>query len=719
MSLSAPKNCINRASKQKNQKTKKKDIKLQSYDYCKKLYQKYYANPNLYILNQLKENYLTLYLNHLSIKDISIMNEILYKYFYFQQIELSPTDPQKPESTNKRYKNNKEIRERQENLRNMTNKIIFGISKHLSLSKTILNLSINDFELFPKYCEYLSKGIIDNKSLQGLKISNCQIQLKSYELLLKGLLNHVAIAYLDLSNNNFGDRYGNMISRIIIRQSQRRDQIIWSYGLRNEKPLNNDYKKGLISINISGNKLGNDSAELIANALGIDQYLRAIYLNDNKIENSSCKKFIYMMRKNLCLLTIDLRNNPGYDEYIHSRLVMKMSKNIRYLYQQYKKGEYSEEEFENYKEFIDATFFDVDIPQEIVEFYNKNLPETSEENTENKNKEKFENDLNEEDEKEDKEEKEDDNKKIMKNNYLMDDEDKKEIILKNKQLYDENLKLKQEINELKAINSQNNFDNNRKKVANKETESDIDSYYHRVEELINELNDIMNKIEKKKLKLNENNIISNNEVSYINNIKNNEKIENVNEEKSIQNKDVNLNLPKKIEEKKEKEKKEIEKKEENIILKEDKNNNKDNIIKKENKIENKIIIKKEEDEEEEKNNNESKTNNNKKEDLEPISYQGVLVEPTEEKDKESSENNSHYVDEEGNIHNYDDLSEEEKMVIIQQQLILQRLQEEAEARGEQFDPQEYIEFLERQALEEEEEEELKEGKSSSKLNKSF
>ena len=68
------------------------------------------------------------------------------------------------------------------------------------------------------------------------------------------------------------------------------------------------------------------------------------------------------------------------------------------------------------------------------------------------------------------------------------------------------------------------------------------------------------------------------------------------------------------------------------------------------------------------------------------------------------------MDEEGNIYNYDDLSDEEKMVIVQQQLILQKLQEEAEARGEQFDPQEYIEFLERQALEEEEEEEQKEGK---------
>ena len=710
MSLSAPKKYINRASNPKSQKTKKKNIKLQAYEFCKKLYQKYYANPNIYLLNQLKDNYLTLYLNHLSIKDISIMNEILFKYFYFQQIELSSKDPQKSESTNKRYRNNKEIREKQENLRNMTNKIIIGISKHLSLSKIILNLSISDLEFLPKYCEYLSKGIIDNKSLQGLKISNCQIQLKSYELLLKGLLNHIAITYLDLSNNNFGDRYGNMISRIIIRQAQRRDQIIWSYGLRNEKPLNNDYKKGLISINISGNKLGNDSAELIANALGTDQYLRAIYLNDNKIENSACKKFIYMMRKNLCLLTIDLRNNPGYDEYIHSRLVMKMSKNIRYLYQQYKKGEYSEEEFENYKEFIDATFFDVDIPQEIVEFYNKNLPETTEENGENQNLENLENDLNEEEEKEDKEDKEkEEDKKIKKNNYIIDDEEKKDIILKNKQLVDENLKLKQEIIELKAKNLQNKLGNNKKNDVNKETESDIDSYYHRVEELINELNEIMNKIEKKKLKLNDNNIIENKESN--NNTKSNENIEIIKEEKSIQNKDIQLNLPKKIEEKKEKEEK--------IIMKEDKNNNKDKIIKKENTNENKIIIKKEEDEEEEKNNNESKPNNNKNEDLEPVSYQGVLGEPSEERDKESSENNSHYVDEEGNIHNYDDLSEEEKMVIIQQQLILQKLQEEAEARGEQFDPQEYIEFLERQALEEEEEEELKEGKSSSKLNKSF
>jgi hypothetical protein len=227
--------------------------------------------------------------------------------------------------------------------------------------------------------------------LQNLSIKNCKIPIDSYEILLKGLLSHEGIKFIDLSNNNFSDKYGNMISRIISRQAQRRDQVIWSYGLRNEFPDTNEFTKGLISINLHGNKLGDESTEVICSSLCSDQYIRAIDLSDNFINNDSCKKYIYMMRKNNTLLTIDLRNNPGYDENIHSRLVMKMSKNIHFLYQQYQSGGYTDEEFENLKDYIEISFFDVDIPQEIVEFYNENLPEEEEnseggeENGENEN----------------------------------------------------------------------------------------------------------------------------------------------------------------------------------------------------------------------------------------------------------------------------------------------------------------------------------------------
>ena len=693
MSCSSPKNNTERLYKNKsrpksNKAIIKKETNLSSYEYCKKLYQKFFTNPNSLLLIQIKQENLNLALSNLSLTDILIINEIFKKYFYFKQIDIIPYASIKSEYSNvKKHKtkqeNIRENKEKQEKLKEKINKIFIGLSKHLSLTNNLLSLTISNFELYSKNVLLISKGLSTNKSLQILKISHCLIQLNSFEDLIKSLYIHPCLSYLDLSNNNLTDKYGLIISKLITKHAQRRDQIIWSYGLRNEKPPLNA-KMGLISLNLSGNKLGNESADYITKVLGTDQYMRAVYLNNNKIGNESCKKFIYMMRKNLSLLTIDLRGNIGYDDYIHSRLVMKMAKNMRYLYQQYKKGEFSEEEFENFKDFIDATFFDVDIPQEIVEFYNNNLPETTEENNEKSENEKNDNnDINNiEEEKENK----------IKINNLINEEEKKEILLMNRQLSEENLMLKKQIKELKLKNNINN-DKEKDKEIYKKTESDIDSYYTRVEELINELNDIMNKIEKKQSKNKINDKQENNHIKIknINNDMNNIKDELENK------KEDNGNILNKL----------LQKKDNNKI------NPQSNInkIKEEKKVEEeKINI----------NNNNIKNEKQKQKKLEPIPYMEIPAEPSE-REKETSEENSHFEDEEGNIYNYDDLTNEEKMLIIQQKIILQKLQEEAEARGEQFNPQEYIEFLERQALEEEEEEDedIVKGKGNNKLNKSF
>ena len=699
MSLSSQKNntarLYNDKSKSKpKKKLIKKDIKIPLYDYALKLYKNFFAQPNQFLLNQLKGENLSLILNNLSPTDILILNEIFNKYFIFKQIEILPYTSLKQEITNnkknKLIKDNiKENKEKQVKLKEKIDKLFIGISKHLTLSNNLISLSISNFELYSKYTLLISKGLSTNKSLKSLKISNCLIQLTSFETLIKSLFNHRNISNLDLSNNNLSDKFGNIISKLITKQAQRRDQIIWSYGLRNENPPSN-YKTGLISINLSGNKLSNESAECLIKVLSSDQYLRAVHLNNNKITNEFCKRFIYMMRKNMSLLTIDLRNNPGYDEYIHSRIVMKMAKNMRYLYQQYKKGEFSEEEFENFKEFIDATFFDVDIPQDIVEFYNNNLPETLEDNNEKNN-----NNVNNIEQIEE-------NK--VKINNIIDDEEKKEILLMNRQLSEENLMLKKQIKELKMKNIGNNQKNNEKENdIYKKTESDIESYYSRVEELISELNDIMNKIEKKQgeNKSKSSNISENNTNIKINN-----------------NNAINNYISKKEEEKFTK------KEDDNKILNKlhQKNINNQSFPQTSHKL-----FEEKKGEEEKINiniNNNNKINNEKiqEKNLEPIPYKVMNAEPSERNRESSEENeNSHYEDEEGNIYNVDDLTNEEKMLIIQQKIILQKLQEEAEARGEQFNPQEYIEFLERQAMEEEEEDDddLKESKKGNKLNKSF
>ena len=697
MSLLAQKNYKNGKNKSQRSKSQnRKNEKLSAIEELKRLYHKYNLYPTTSLLNQLNSKYIKIFFNEFSIRDITVLSQILSEFYFLQSIQISPHDPEKPEEITSKRKylpafvlqkeNKRKLKERkmkQVKYKTMFNKIIYALAKQISKSKQIISLLLNKLEFNEKYSQILSKSISDNNSLQNFGITNSKLDLNSYEILLESLLNQNVLSFLDLSNNDFGDKYGYMISRIISRHSQRRDQVIWFYSLRNELPPSNEYKKGLMFINLNGNNLSKDSAECISSVLYSDQYIRAIYLNNNKFDNSSCKKFIYMMRKNLTILTIDLRENPGYDEDIHHRLVLKMSKNIRYLFQQYKMKEYTKDEFEQLKEFIDISFFDVNIPQDIVEFYNNNIPTTI--NTDDEKEEGY--DLSEEYKKNIKTEFEGNQINKIKNKILGNDEDidkiknnkynntnymdiNSNILEENKKLYAENIKLKKQIIELKAkkLNLGKDLNNNIESKENKiiKTESVLEDDYNKVELLINELNELMNKIEEKTA------IIENNK---------------------------KLNVNKELKDSKEKQQIALNEKNEGHKNLNKEKKNKDNIndnknikdIKENNNIK-----------EEEKNYNEEKENNI----LNNNKNQKLNEEKTKEnnnKDEESSDD-SHFVDEEGNIHNIDDLTDEEKMVILQQRLILQKLQEEAEARGEQFDPQEYIEYLERQVREEEEEE---------------
>ena len=744
MSLSEPKNYRANTSSNWTQRTqrRRKNQKLLAIEDCKRLYQKYYAYPSSSLLKQLNENCLNLFLEDLNYSDVNVIRELLQKFYHFQQILISPTDPNKPEPICIRRKSRptrltegeknhleRIKKSKEKNTIHLIYRLIICISKHLPLTKSLISFALDGIELNKKYCEYITKGLSKNKSLQFLSITNSKMPLDSYNFLVESLLDHPSLSFLDLSNNNFDDKYGKIINRLIVRHMQRRDQIIWSYGLRNEMPLTNDYKKGLISINLNGNNLSSDAAEYISSALYSDQYIRAVYLNNNKMDKSSCKKFIYMMRKNLYILTIDLRGNPGYDNSIHPRLVMKMSKNIRFLYQQYKKGEYSEDEFEGLKQFIDITFFDVDIPQNVVDFYNDNLPENMDEDEDkddNEVKTELEVNKNMSDIPEAREEDEDLTKTGKISNNINDKSNKSfNIVEENKKLYTENLKLKKQLIELKVKNLQKKllgYKNQNINEINESRESkseSIDSDYNRVELLINELNELMNKIEQKKShrklkeKIKNQKESDKNSTNEKNNINNNINI--------IQNKDIEENNKikedKKIERPESKEiisdKSEVSKEKENVkesdkdkIIEKEKEKEKKNEEKNEIKIDVKNDLKNEQVIKDD--NKKNMDNINKMDDP----YRQMLAEPSDKKDKDSDD--SHLVDENGNVYNIDDLTDEEKMIIIQQQLILQRLQEEAEARGEQFDPQQYIEYLDRLAKEEEEDE-----KSDGKLNKSF
>ena len=776
----------------------KKSPNILASEESKRIYQTQGTYPNSKFLKQLNTDKLEIYLNILNPADVSVISKILPKYSYFQQIILGAFEPKPAQSAIPRTnyypqkkrsskslgkpakKNKNNIKESDRAL--FKQKIFNATEKNLINSKNILSLSLLSFKIDVNLSKILSKGILDNKSLQYLSINNCILTVEAFEILLKGVLSHEILRFLDLSNNKLTDNYCPMISRIIQRQAQRRDQIVWSYQLRNELPSDNNYKIGLISLNLHGNYLGSKSAKLLSSSLNNDQYIRYIDLSKNLFDNSACKLFVHMMRKNSTLLTVDLRDNLGYDEFINPRIVMKMSKNIKILYSQYQEGEYTEEEFEYLKGFIDISFFDVDIPQEIVQYYNNNIQQTTENKTndikqnniikKNNSKNKDVNKLNDNSKKINKQI-EQDNDDI--NNNEMEQEQEQEIddiknnnelnnkinnknineinnnnnkaFQKNQKLIEENMKLKQEIMELKAKNFQN--ESLKEKEKSNEEEKDLENYYNRANEIIDTLNAVMAKLQQHKDK-NDNNI----NINEINELIENKKNEILSEENKIINNQNNS------EKKEEKENKNLDNDKNKINVENNKNkiNNKKNIIIKEKKVEDIKDKKQQKEEKENEDNNQIQINNinndikiniekennispnkNQKEENQLINEESsekkvnnipekqeiknIEENKKEEKHKHIEENsdkkelNDLEEEEDEGDFNLDNLTEEEKMALIQQREILLKLQEEAEARGEHFDIQEYLAQLAEQS--EEDDEIGNQEDKSDKFNKSF
>ena len=722
----------------------------------KKLYQKYYEAPNPLFLSQLKTDTINIYLSNYKFNDISVINKILNKYKYTKHLTLSPNDPMKSNSKKIRNKNNrepitegekvkldKEAKDKQIEYSHIINKITLGIGKHLCKNEKLESFNLLDFEIDQKLAQNLSVGISNNNSIKNFRVNNCKMDIGAYEILLKGFFNHPKIAKLDLQKNNLGDKYGNMIGRIISRQTDRRDQVIWSYALRNEFPEEKDYKNGLIFINLNGNNLSSYAADCITTALAPDQYVRSIILSNNKFKDEDCKKFIYMLRRNMTLLNIDLSSNPGYNDNIQKRLIIKMSKNIKNLYIKYKQNEIDGEEFEEYKKYINsALFFKIDIPEDVVENYNTNnlnkIPE-DDLNIENNNKENgmvlkdvhVNNNIN-----------------ILNKNNLVNKNKSKEIpMLKSqnkdkvkdeantKKLMEENLLLKKKILELKAENLKNKSGKNIK-IPNNYKDENLKKNFKQAEELLDELNNIMNKIENEsnykknsgKKEIDNNNENSNNKIKIKNiNLKENK------EEKIINNNINNENSEKKKEKAKEKEKKDIK-------LNIDDNNNKmifkkeENINKKNNIQYNKNINNSNNNSSNKKNKNEmdfedfinkknnksdkkkDKANNkiNKKEENKKVENKKEINKKEENKKIEiKKEENIGMNNKKLNLNKKEEEKEEEESEnidenderILQHQMIFEQLKKQYEAKGMKFEMEDYLEMLQNPELFEEEEDE--------------
>jgi len=108
---------------------------------------------------------------------------------------------------------------------------------------------------------------------------------------------------------------GGLIVRIMQSQTEKRDCIIWAYGLRNEYPHQID-EIGLKSIILRRNKLGKNFMRSLARWVKYDEYVRHIDISYNRAGPEATKNFLSLMKQNKSLISLEMRGNSGYTDKV-------------------------------------------------------------------------------------------------------------------------------------------------------------------------------------------------------------------------------------------------------------------------------------------------------------------------------------------------------------------------------------------------------------------
>ena len=118
---------------------------------------------------------------------------------------------------------------------------------------------------------------------------------------------------------------------IIKEQFERKEQLKWRLGLRNDEKIEIS-SIGLKFLNLSKNSFGDYAATRIAQQLETcDLYLKCLNLRYNKIEHEGVTALLEAVPAHYDLVSIDLRDNPGYHpkEKIHEMAQYAFLKNIQ------------------------------------------------------------------------------------------------------------------------------------------------------------------------------------------------------------------------------------------------------------------------------------------------------------------------------------------------------------------------------------------------------
>ncbi|OQR90844.1 hypothetical protein THRCLA_09188 [Thraustotheca clavata] len=172
-------------------------------------------------------------------------------------------------------------------------------------------------------------GLKAVQTLQSIDLTESKLGNSGLDIIEDALALQPHLLHLNLTNCLLNDASARAISRILRVQCQRRDEVYWSSTLRGQIiPVQGE---GCMLLNLSKNKLGDATTEILCQALYNDNWLYGLNLNENDIGPRGVLNLAEALQTNSTLTVLLLEDNTNSDArvatFIQRMLIDRQERN--------------------------------------------------------------------------------------------------------------------------------------------------------------------------------------------------------------------------------------------------------------------------------------------------------------------------------------------------------------------------------------------------------
>ncbi|BFZ26066.1 hypothetical protein BsWGS_29105 [Bradybaena similaris] len=218
----------------------------------------------------------------------------------------------------------------------ITHRLMKALKDCLLVSPTLSCIELQGLALRHSDLMVLVKGFSKSQTLRHLSLEQCRIGDKGLEALCSGLKNSKFINSVNLSGCSITPSGAEALAGVIKHQGMQRHSEAWQDSLRYRRP-DLSRMSGIRRITANNNPmLGDEGAQVLAEALRDDLWLKAIDLQACGIGNQGARSFLEVLNFNTSLVVLDIRRNPLVDGDIVRSVMERLALNSSRDDQEYK-----------------------------------------------------------------------------------------------------------------------------------------------------------------------------------------------------------------------------------------------------------------------------------------------------------------------------------------------------------------------------------------------